>query len=105
MIRVITHQGREVKRYRQTRLAVVQKIMETFVGIRGGSEAAELPHRPQAASIHLRIDAARVGRDARIREIVFVVEIVKVFRRVQLINRYAGDGRFYWISDILSHFL
>ncbi len=44
---------------RQPRLPVVEQVVEALVGLLGGAEARELAHRPEAAAVHRRVDAAR----------------------------------------------
>src|SRR6266536_3364992 len=38
---------------RETRLAVLEQVVESLVGHLGGAEARELAHRPQPAAVHL----------------------------------------------------
>src|SRR5437773_306160 len=53
MIRVITHQCRQMKRNGEPRLPVLQQIVIPLVGFLGRPEPAELPHRPQFAAVHV----------------------------------------------------
>ena len=59
VVGVVAHQRRHVKRHRQPRLPMLQKIMEAPVAVLRRPKAGELPHRPQPPSIHCRMDAAR----------------------------------------------
>src|SRR5258708_1314271 len=88
--------------------------MESLIRVRGRTEAAELPHGPWPAPIHAGIDAARVGRNTRITQVVVVIELLCILRRIELLDGYARDGReglvaldvlFCWISDVFRHFL
>ena len=64
MVGVVAHQRRHVERGREAGLAVVEQVAEALVRLLGGAEAGELPHRPELAAVHRRIDAAR-ERDRR----------------------------------------
>src|SRR6185369_13548778 len=46
-------------------LAVVEQVAEALVGLLGRAEARELAHRPEAAAVHRRVDAARERELAR----------------------------------------
>src|SRR4029453_16072303 len=52
----------------------------------------ELAHRPEAAAVHRRIDAARVGKDAREAEVALVVD-VRVVGCVERFELDPGHGR------------
>src|SRR5881296_1776593 len=67
------------------------------------SEAAELAHGPQPAPVHIRINAARVGRLAGVAQIPFVVEIANVFGCVDTIDRNPGNRCECAIRHFLSH--
>jgi len=53
---------------------VLEQVAETLVRLLGGAEAGELPHRPELAAIHRRIDAARERIDAGVAEVAVVVD-------------------------------
>ena len=55
---VVAHLGREVERHREARLAVVEQVAEPAVRFLGRREAGVLAHRPEAAAVHRRLDAA-----------------------------------------------
>src|SRR5258706_7760614 len=74
MVRVVAHQRRHVERGRQARLAVLQQVAEALVGLLCGAETRELAHRPEAAAIHRRINAARERIDPRIAEVAVVID-------------------------------
>jgi len=46
-------------------LSLRQQIAESLIGVFGSAEAGELAHRPQAAAMHRRVNAAGVRRLAR----------------------------------------
>jgi hypothetical protein len=57
-------QRRHVERRRQAVAAGADDLLEPPVGVVGGSEAGEHPHRPQLRAVHRRVGAAGVGVDA-----------------------------------------
>ena len=59
MVRVVAHLRRQVERDAQAADALREQIAVARVRFRGGAEAGVLPHRPQPAAIHRRLDAAR----------------------------------------------
>ena len=59
VVAVEAHQRRQVERGAQAGLALVEQELEALVGLPGGAEAGELPHRPQPAAVHGGVDAAR----------------------------------------------
>jgi hypothetical protein len=59
VVRVVAHQRRHVERGREPGLPVVEQVAEALVRLHGGAEAGELPHRPELAAVHRRVDAAR----------------------------------------------
>src|SRR5439155_15141397 len=56
-------------------LPVVEQVPEALVRLLGGAEARELPHRPEPAAVHGRIDAARERIDAGVAEVAVVVDL------------------------------
>src|SRR5919201_702757 len=69
VVRVEAHQGGHVEGRRQPCLAVIEQVAEALVRLLGGAEAGELPHRPQPAAVHRRVDAPRERSLARIAEV------------------------------------
>ena len=65
MVGVVAHQRRQIERDRKPGLALRKQIAEALVGIFGGAETGELPHRPEPAAMHGGMNAAGVGRFAR----------------------------------------
>jgi hypothetical protein len=69
---------------------VVEQVAEALVGLLGGAEARELPHRPQPPAVHARVHAARERILARIADLVVVIG--DVVRAVERPDRLAGEG-------------
>ena len=61
IIGIKAHERREVEGDAEARLALCQEILEASIRIVCGAETGELPHGPEAAAIHARVDAAGVG--------------------------------------------
>ena len=59
IVGVVAHLCRQVERDRQSRLSLPEQVAEPRVGLGRGPESRVLPHRPEAAAIHRRLDAAR----------------------------------------------
>ena len=85
VIGVVAHQRRHVEGSREPRLAVLEQVAEALVRLLRGAEARELPHRPEPAAVHRRIDAPRERIHARIAEVALVVELDRVRRRERLV--------------------
>src|SRR5262249_39317589 len=49
---------RKVERNREPRLPLGEKVAEALVGLARRAEAGVLPHRPELAAVHRRVDAA-----------------------------------------------
>ena len=77
-IGVVAHLGRQVEGDRQAGLALVEQVTEAPVGLRGRGEAGVLAHRPEAAAVHRRLDAARERILARPTKIAVLVEVGRV---------------------------
>ena len=60
IIRVETHEGRQVEGDAQAGLAVIQQIFEACVRVVRRAEPGELPHSPEPAAIHVGITTAGV---------------------------------------------
>ena len=65
MIGVVPHLRRQIERDAQPVHPLRQQIAISRVGLRRGAESRVLPHRPQPAPVHRRMDAAREGELAR----------------------------------------
>src|SRR5439155_1077077 len=91
MVGVVAHQRRHIEGGREPRLAVLEQVAEALVRLLGRAEAGELAHRPELASVHRRVDAARIGIDAGIPEIAVVVDL-DVLGRVERVVRKPRDS-------------
>ena len=64
MVGVHADLGGEIERYGKAGLAFAEEIAIALVGFVGAAEAGVLAHGPEAAAVHVRIDAAGVGEFA-----------------------------------------
>ena len=64
VVRVVTHQRGKIECDGETRLTLREQITESLVGVCRGSESCKLTHRPEAAAVHRRVNAACVWRGA-----------------------------------------
>src|SRR5438874_4435634 len=78
MVGVVAHQGREVEGDRQTGLAVLEQELVPLVGIGGAAEAGELPHRPELAAVHRRMNAAGERILARAAKLTLRIELLQI---------------------------
>ncbi len=90
MVGVVAHQRRHVERRRQPRLAVLEQIAETLVGLLRRAKTGELAHRPQPPAIHRRVHAARERKLAREADPLRLREIVG---RIQRLDRLSAQSR------------
>ena len=81
---VVAHLGRQVEGDRQPGLALVEEVAEPPVGLLGGREARVLAHRPEAAAVHRRLDAARERVLTGTAQVAILVEAGGVGRRVEV---------------------
>src|SRR2546427_4159710 len=96
MIRVVTHQSGKVERSRKARLPLRKQIAKPPIRIFGGAKSRELPHRPQTAAVHRRVNSSRVRRFARLAEVYVRVPTRQIRRSVKPPNRvrgYRGERR------------
>ena len=91
MVGVIPHQRRQIKGHRQTCLCLFQEILESLIRLFGGAIASKHPHGPDPAAIHRGIDAAGERIQARETEILDIVEIAEIARRVKPSHRMPRD--------------
>src|SRR5256885_12228117 len=99
MIGVVAHQRREVERDRQPGLAVLEQELVPLIGVFRRPEAGELPHGPQAAAVHRRVNPAREWVLPRRAELTRVVEPREIGGRVQgpaLAVAHPGAPGFIW---------
>ena len=90
-IGVVTHQRRHIEGDREAVLAVLEQKVIALVGLGGRTESGKLTHRPEAVSIAVGMDAARVRELARPREIFGEVEARDILRSVDDFQRNVGD--------------
>ena len=57
MVGVHAHLGRQVEGHRKTRGALRKQVAVALIRLRGRPETRVLPHRPEAAAVHGRLDA------------------------------------------------
>ena len=92
MIGVVAHQRRQIESHGEPSLALLQQIPEARVGIFGSAEAGKLAHGPQPATIHRRVNAARVGRLAGPPQVALSLPVNKIGCRIKLADGMAGYG-------------
>src|SRR2546422_11282842 len=84
---------------RQPGLAVLEQELVPLIGVLRGPEAGELPHRPQPAAVHGRVNPARERVLPRRAELTGVVEAGEIGGRVQgppLEVAHRGAPAFTW---------
>ena len=91
IVGIAPHQRRQVEGDAETGAARRQQLLVARVGLLRRPVAGELPHRPQAAAVAVAVNAARVRKGAGVGEIARVVDGRDAVRRVQLVDRSAGD--------------
>ena len=78
VVRVAAHLRRQIERDAEARLPLREQVVVALVRLVRGAEAGVLAHRPEAAAVHVRLDAAREGRLAGDAEIARRVEADRV---------------------------
>ena len=94
MIGVVPHLRRQIKGDREPGLPLAEQVPEAAVRLFRGAEACVLPHRPQPASIHRRIDTAGERKFAGKAEVAQVVHGA-IGRRVHLADLDAVRGLYF----------
>ena len=89
---VVAHQGGQVVGDRETRLPLLEQVLEAGVGLFGGAEAGEHAHGPQAAAMQGGVHPARVGILAGEAQVGQVVEVGEVEGGVQPLDGFGGGG-------------
>ena len=69
MVGVVAHLRGQIERDAQAVDALGQEVAIAGVGFGGGSKSGILPHRPEPAAIHRRLDATGVRKFTREAEI------------------------------------
>ena len=101
IIGIITDLRRQIECTRKARRTVFNQHAIALVRLLCRGEACVHAHRPEAAAIHRRLNAARVRVDAREADLVCVIRILDVERRVEALLRQVVtlretcDGFFY----------
>ena len=75
VVGVVAHERGHVEGGREPGLAVLGEVAEALVRLLRRAEAGELPHRPEAAAVHRRIDAARERVLAGVAEVAGVIDV------------------------------
>src|SRR5207249_4098102 len=83
----------EAEAGRQAGLALLEQTVQPPAAVLGGPEAGKLPHGPEPAAIHRRMDATRERRLAGESELAGGVPTFQVLQSVQSLDRQVGDGR------------
>ena len=73
-------------------LALLQQIFEAGVGLFGGAEAGEHAHGPQLAAMQGGMHAARIRIFTRQAQVLFVIQVGHIQRRVKALDRFGGGG-------------
>src|SRR4029077_10426408 len=71
MVRVVTHQRRQIERHRKPAAAMLEQVFVALVGLLRRRKAGELPHREKLAAISGGVNATRIWRLAGIAKILF----------------------------------
>ncbi len=58
VVGVVAHQRGHIEGGGEPGHALLEEVLEALVGVRRRAEAGELPHRPEPAAVHRRLDAA-----------------------------------------------
>src|SRR5579864_7660022 len=92
MIRVVSHQRRQIERDGETGLALRKQIAKARIRVFGCSETRELAHGPKLAAVHRGVDAAGVRRLPGKTEIALRVPPSKIGLCVEASDWIARDG-------------
>ena len=87
---VVAHLGGQVEGDGQARRAVRDQLLVAGVGLGGRAEAGVLAHRPRAAGVHRRVDAAGEGVRARLAQLL---GRVPAGQGVRPVHRLDGQSR------------
>ena len=69
VIGVVAHERRQIEGHRKSGLSLAQQIKVAAIGFFRSGESRELPHGPELAPVHAFVNAARVGKLARRRNL------------------------------------
>jgi len=59
VVGVVAHLSGQVEGHREAGLSLLEQVAESRVGLGGGAEPRVLPHGPETAAVHRRLDATR----------------------------------------------
>ena len=108
VIAVVADLRRQIERDAQAADALRQQVAIALVGFRRGAEAGVLPHRPQPAAIHRRLDAAGERKFAWKGKVALGIERDQIFGPVKgFTGSFDGARRnlaSYWLSVCLVGF-
>src|SRR5262249_47925419 len=65
VVGIVPHEGRQIERDGQAGLSLREQVVVAGVGFLRRGEAGELAHGPQSATIHIAMNATRVGKFPR----------------------------------------
>ena len=106
IVRVPPHLGWQIERDAEAGLSLTQKVAVAGVRLLRRPEAGVLPHRPEAATMHVRLDAAGEGRFAGDAEMARGVEPrrFEVIRAIEILGvLVAGEVRDPLARRVLRH--
>src|SRR5579864_1041133 len=92
MVRVVSHQRRQIKRDGKPGLALRKQIAKARVRVFGCTKARKLAHRPKLAAIHRGVNSTGVRRLPGKTKVALCVPTCEVGWRVEAANRIARDG-------------
>ena len=92
VVRVETHESRQVKCDRKAGLSLPEQVKKALVGVPGGTEAAELPHGPESAAVHAGMNAPGVGRFTGEPQLLFGIEAFQVVGSVESLDGVTRDA-------------
>src|SRR4029079_15430186 len=91
-----------MKRQREPRRSLAEKVFVTLVGFICVAHTGVLPHRPQAAAVHRCLHAAGIRKLSWITEVVLVVEPVQVGGRVEGVYIHLRGGLDIFVFSALG---
>ena len=92
VIGVVAVESGHVEGHAQTRLTVLQQVLEALVGLLGSAVAREHAHGPQSPSITRGVHPSHIGKLARQSHIFKIIPVLLVARCVHRLHRYIGGG-------------
>jgi hypothetical protein len=93
VIGIVAHERGQIEGDREPAAAVLEKIFVALVGFFRRGEAGEHAHRPELAAVAGCVNAARVGRLARVAEILIVIPVGgEIGLGVEAADRDVRDG-------------